>query len=436
MTATAPTPELTTPAPAHDPYAALRFRDFRLLASGRFAATMGEQMLNVAIGYELYARTHEPLALGLVGLVQVLPVLLLSLPAGHIADIGDRKRIALVAQVGLGAAALGLAALSAAHGPLPAFYACLLLIGIANAFASPAETALLPRTVPPEAFTNAASWSSSSWQLAAVVGPALGGVVIGLGGVAAPVYLFEALACVAFVLLLLPLRDAPATAPAGGREPMLRSLAAGLRYLFSTKVILGAITLDLFAVLLGGAVTLLPIYALDILHVGPQGLGWLRAAPSVGAVTMALLTAHLPPFRRAGRTLLLAVAGFGAATIVFGLSRSFPLSLAMLVLLGALDNISVVLRSTLLLLRTPDEMRGRLAAVNSVFVSASNELGGFESGVAASLFGPVAAVVGGGIGTILVVLAVARAWPELRTLGRLAPDPAAEVEDDVRAVAR
>jgi hypothetical protein len=193
----------------------------------------------------------------------------------------------------------------------------------------------------------------------------------------------------------------------------------GVRFVWRSKILLAAITLDLFAVLLGGATALLPIFARDILQVGPTGLGWLRAAPSIGAVLMAIALVYLPPFRRAGATLLLAVAGFGAATIVFGLSRSFVLSLAMLGLLGALDNISVVIRSTLLLTQTPDMMRGRVSAVNSVFIGASNQLGGFESGLAAALFGPIIAVVGGGIGTILVVAAVGLIWPEMRRLGRL-----------------
>jgi MFS family permease len=406
--------------PSHDPYRALRFRDFRLLVIGAFIAAIGEQMVTIAIGWELYNRTGSALALGIVGLVQVLPVILLSLPGGHVADRYSRKRIVIVTQVVLTLAALGLTALSYTRGSLLLIYGCLLLIGIAMAFNSPASSTLLPQTVPEDLYENAATWSSSSWQLAAVVGPALGGFVIALFGAATPVYALDAAASLIFVALLLPLRDERRSVPARESEQTtLRSLLDGISFVHRTRMILAAITLDLFAVLLGGATMLMPIFAKDILHVGPEGLGWLQAAPSVGAVCMALFVAHRPPFQKAGRALLLAVAGFGLATIIFGLSRSFWLSLLALFVLGGLDNISVIIRSTLLLTRTPDAMRGRVAAVNSVFVGASNQLGGFESGVAAQLLGPVIAVVGGGVGTILVVLCVALLWPEMRRLTTL-----------------
>ncbi len=405
------------PDGAHDPYAAFRFRPFVLLIVGRVVASMGEQMASVAIGWELYERTHLALALGAVGLVQVMPVIALSLPAGHAADRFDRKRIVLISQLLLALGALGLATLSFLHGSLVLIYGCLFLIGIARAFSGPAGSTLLPQTVPPELFTNAATWSSSAWQAAAVLGPALGGLMIAVQHRAGWVYVVDAVAALIFFgfVLLLPIRRLarplqPAT---------IKSLVAGAHFVWTTKVILAAITLDLFAVLLGGATTLLPIFAKDILQVGPSGLGWLRAAPSLGAVVMAVVLAHLPPLRRAGATLLWAVAGFGLATIVFGLSRSFILSLLMLVMLGALDNISVVIRSTLLLVGTPDEMRGRVSAVSSIFISTSNELGGFESGLVASLFGPIMSVVGGVIGTLLVVTVVALTWPQIRQLKRL-----------------
>lgn len=404
----------------HDSYAALRYRDFRLLALGNFVATLGEQMLNVAVGWELYVRTGSALALGIVGLVQVLPVILLSLPAGHFADRFDRKRIVLITQLLLAVVSLGLTLLSFARGPVPLIYACLLFIGIATAFNTPASTSLVPQIVPSEFFANAATWTSSSWQLSAVVGPALGGFVIALGQSATPVYILDALANLIFICLLLLIHSQQVIFPREATTP--RSLLAGLSFVRRTQIILAVITLDLFAVLLGGATTLLPIFALSILHVGATGLGLLRAAPSIGAVLMALTLAHLPPLKKAGRTMLWAVAGFGAATVIFGLSHTFVLSLLTLALLGALDNISVVIRSTLMLTRTPDEMRGRVSAVNGVFVSMSNELGGFESGVAAALLGPVVAVVGGGVGTILVVVLVAFIWPEVRRLGRLTDD--------------
>ena len=406
-----------SPPASHDPYQALRFRDFRLFVAGRFIVTLGEQMLNVAIGWELYNRTHSALALGFVGLVQIVPVLLFSLPAGQIADRFSRKSIVLITQTIMGLAAALLAILSAEQGALLLVYGTLALLGSATAFYDPASSSLLPQTVPADVFANAATWSSSSWQFAAVTGPALGGFAIAATGHATVVYVLDAAACAIYLGMLLLLNSKQATYTREATS--LRSLAAGVGFVWRAKIILATITLDLFAVLLGGATTLLPIYAENILHVGPLGLGWLRAAPSIGAVVMAISLAHLPPFKKAGWTLLLAVAGFGVATIIFGISRWFPLSFAMLVALGGLDNVSVVVRSTLLLLRTPDEMRGRISAVNSVFVGSSNQLGGFESGLAAAIFGPILAVVGGGVGTILVVIAVGLIWPEVRQLGRL-----------------
>ena len=415
----------TQPPERHDPYAALRYRDFRLVVAGRFVATLGEMMVSVAIGWELYQRTNSALALGFVGLTLVIPVLLFSLPAGHLADHYNRQRIVVVSQMLLLFASLSLAALSWTQGALPLVYGALFLIGVGGAFSSPAASTLIPQTVPPETFEKATTWSSSSWQLAAVIGPALGGAVIALTGGATLVYLLDACGSVIYIALILLIRARPATPPAK-RETTVRSLAEGLRFLRGSQVLLAAITLDMFGVLLGGATTLLPIFAKDILHVGPVGLGWLRAAPSVGAALMALILTHTPLFRRAGRTLLWAVIVFGLATIVFGLSRDFYLSLVALLVLGAADNISVVIRHSLLLLRTPDAMRGRIAAVNGIFISASNELGGFESGLVAWLLTPVISVVLGGVGTILVVLAVAYFAPEMRRLGALAPSPEAE----------
>lgn len=413
------------PPERHDPYAALRYRDFRLVVAGRFVATLGEMMVSVAIGWELYQRTNSALALGFVGLTLVIPVLLFSLPAGHLADHYNRQRIVVVSQMLLLFASLSLAALSWTQGALPLVYGALFLIGVGGAFSSPAASTLIPQTVPPETFEKATTWSSSSWQLAAVIGPALGGAVIALTGGATLVYLLDACGSLIYIALILLIRARPATPPAK-RETTVRSLAEGLRFLRGSQVLLAAITLDMFGVLLGGATTLLPIFAKDILHVGPVGLGWLRAAPSVGAALMALILTHTPLFRRAGRTLLWAVIVFGLATIVFGLSHDFYLSLVALLVLGAADNISVVIRHSLLLLRTPDAMRGRIAAVNGIFISASNELGGFESGLVAWLLTPVISVVLGGVGTILVVLAVAYFAPEMRRLGALAPSPEAE----------
>lgn len=406
----------------HDPYIALRNHDFRLLLTGRFITAFGNEMLTFAIAWELWLRTHDALALGMVGLMQVIPVILLSLPAGHVADQYNRRRIVLITELFLALCVLGLGWLSYTEGPLYLIYALLLGIGIARAFNEPASSTLLPQTVPPHLFSNAATWSTSTWQFASITGPALAGLLIGFFHSVTFIYLFDALAALTFCLLLTMIKGRQLAL--AEKSATWKSLLEGFKFMRNTKVILAAITLDMFAVLFGGAVALLPIYATDILQVGPQGLGVMRAAPAVGALIIAFLLTHLPPMKNAGRTLLLAVTGFGAATVVFGLSTSFLLSIAMLASLGALDNISVVIRGTLLLTQTPDAMRGRISAVNSIFIGISNELGSFESGLAAALFGPVTAVVAGGIGTIIVVLIVARIWPEMRQLKTLAPEGA------------
>ncbi len=402
---------------SHDPYAALRQRDFRLLLAGQLVTNFTGQMVTFAIAWELWLRTQSAYALGLVGLVQVVPIILLALPGGHVADQYNRKRVVAVTQILLAACSLGLALLSLFQGSLVLIYLCLLGIGVSRAFNDPAVSTLLPGTVPPELFASAATWSSSTFQIAAILGPAAAGVIAAVLQSVTIIYALDFLGALTFLVLVSLIHGRPMAL--SRKAATLDSLKEGVLFVRRERVILAAITLDMFAVLLGGAVTLLPIYATDILKVGPQGLGLLRAAPSVGALAMAVVLAHLPPFKRAGATLLLAVAGFGLATIVFGLSTSFWLSIAMLALLGGLDNISVVIRRTLLLTRTPDEMRGRISAVNSIFIGASNELGGFESGLTAGLFGPVVSVVVGGIGTLLVVLGVARIWPEMRRLKTL-----------------
>ena len=436
---------LDHPALRPDPYAALRFRDFRLLLVGRFVSSLGEQMLTLAIGWELYARTGNAFYLGLVGLVQIIPVFALSLPAGHWADKYNRRAITLGAEIlYFGSAAAitfltlrtsgtstaevcapdcgVLTLLSANDGTLGLIYLCLALIGVARSLSNPASSSLLPQTCPPEVYSNAVTWNSTSWQAASVLGPTLSGVMLAVFKSAGPVFVISTLTSLIFAVLLVQLRLRPRAAIAT-TSGALESLREGISFIRRTRIILAAITLDMFAVLLGGATALLPVYQKDILHVDEVGLGLLRVAPSVGALLMSFLIANRPPFQRAGRTLLLAVIGFGIATIIFGLSQSFILSLLMLVVLGGLDNISVVIRSGLVLLRTPDEMRGRISAVNSIFIGTSNEFGAFESGTTASLFGPVVSVVGGGIGTILVVLGVAFFWPELRRLGTLVEMP-------------
>jgi len=414
----APVPPAGPATPArHDPYGALREPSFVRYLAGNVLSTFGQQMLTVAVGWEVYERTGSALALGTVGLVQVLPVLALALPAGQIADRFDRKRVLMISMLLAAAAALGLGITSFRAGAVGWIYAWLFLTGVSRAFQGPAKGAMLPQVVTRERFENAVTWNSGGWQLAAVLGPAAGGAMIAFLHRAGDVYIAAAATALAFAALLTGMQLAPVARAAAGAS--LGALAEGVRFVFRQKLVLATITLDLFAVLLGGAVALLPIFAKDVLHVGPGGLGLLRAADSAGAVVTALLLAHRPPLRRAGPTLLWAVAGFGASIVVFGLSKSFPLSLAALFMTGAFDSISVVVRSTIVPLVTPEHMRGRVSAVNSMFISTSNEFGAFESGAVAQWLGPVASVVIGGIGTIVVVACVALAWPAVRRLKSL-----------------
>jgi MFS family permease len=408
----------------HDPYAALRHRDYRRLLGGSIIASIGAQMQAVAVGWELYEHTRQAEMLGYVGLVLFLPVLFLSLPAGQFIDRHSRKGV-LLGAMGLSTlTALGLAALSYEEGPVWMIYLCLLGAGVGRAFSAPARWALVAEVVPPALISNAVTWNSSGWQVASVVGPTLGGLVIwlqqhylGAHKQAWAVYLLTAAAASTCAVLISTLHPRPQDRPPLDRS--LHSLLEGVRFVWRSKLILATITLDLFAVLLGGGMALLPVFAKEILHVGPRDLGWLYSAPSLGALVMAVTLAHRPPFQHAGKALLWAVAGFGLAWIIFGLSRNYYLSFAMLALTGALDNISIVVRGTLVQVLAPNAMRGRISAVNSIFIGSSNELGAFESGYTAQWFGPVASVVGGGIGSILVVAAVLFAWPQVRRLGSL-----------------
>jgi MFS family permease len=393
-----------------------------MLLAGGVISSLGSQMMALAIGWELYERTNSAFALGMVGLVQLLPVIVLALVTGHVADRYNRQTIILLSKVVTIAASLGLAVLSFIQGPIVGIYGCLLLLGIGSAFNMPAASGLPAQVLPEEAFENSATWSTSVMTLASVAGPALGGLIIASFGHATLVYVINALAASVYIAVLLSIRSEYATVHGSidNKEKVsLRFLLEGIAFLRRTPVIFSAITLDLFAVLFGGATTLLPIFAKDILHVGPSGLGWLVAASSMGAAGVALYLTHRPPLQRAGPTLLVVVAGFGMATIVFGLSQTFWLSFAMLAALGGLDSVSMVIRDTLVLTRTPHEMRGRVAAIEGLFVNSSNQLGGFESGVTAQLLGPVLSVVLGGIGTIIVVMIIATTWPDLRRLTTL-----------------
>jgi len=421
--------------PEHDPYAALRMPGFRWYLVGWVLSIIGQQLQSVAIGWEIFQRTHSTLSLGWVGGIQAVPVVLLALPAGQLADWASRKLIVSTMQFVSVACSLSLAYVVWDHGSTGLLYGLLLASATSTALCGPARSALLPQIVPAEHFSNAVSWYSSFFQVASVVGPAIGGFLIRYS--TWPAFVVDAACAGIFGLAVASIR---LTIPPGKRPPpSLRTLADGVRFVWRTKIILATITLDLFAVLLGGATYLLPAVAKDILHVGSFRFGCMRASFAIGALLMAVFNAHRPPLKHAGRAMLWAVAGFGAATIVFGLSRNYWLSLSMLFLAGGFDNISVLVRHTLVQVLAPDEMRGRISAVNNVFIGASNEIGGLESGVTAALLGTVTSIVGGGIGTILVVIAAALIWPEVRAFGSLkeaaqttaAADKSANYSDDL-----
>ena len=397
--------------------AVLRNRSFLLYLTARFVASLGQQMLTVAVGWELYERTHSTLSLGLVGLAQMIPMFIFTLPAGHLADNYNRKRIILW-MTGINALASGCLALSSAlQAPVFWIYAALFATATARTFLWPASASFLPQLVPQRLFPRAVAWSSGSFQLSSVAGPAIGGALIALTGHPAVVYGLNTTCALVGLTLIGFIHNSRVITT---KHPMsFESLATGFSFVFSNRIILGTITLDLFAVLLGGATALLPVYAKDILHAGPSGLGMLQASLPLGSLLSALIVAFCPPMEKAGRTLLWAVTGFGLATIVFGFSTWYWFSWGMLFICGMTDNVSVVVRHTLVQILTPDEKRGRVSAVNSLFIGTSNELGGFESGLVAHWFGPVFSAVSGGIGTILVVVLVALAWPEIRRYGRL-----------------
>ncbi|MFL5318942.1 MAG: MFS transporter [Myxococcaceae bacterium] len=397
--------------------AAFAHRDYRLFQAARFLSILGVQMESVAIGWQVYELTHDPLALGYVGLSQFLPFIVFALVGGHAADRFDRRIIILITHLGhaLSAGLLLLITVWNIHD-VRAIYAVLVLFGTARAFSSPASSALTPLLVPTEHFQNAVTWASSIWQVATIAGPALGGFLYGGGG--GKVVYATSLTCAlgAFVFVLMM------RVRVGRRESgavSVQTVLAGFRYVWHQKLLLGTISLDLFAVLLGGAVALLPVFAKDVLHVGPWGLGLLRSGPAIGAAVMAVYLAYHPLQRSAGKKLFVCVALFGLATIGFGLSKSFALSVACLIVLGAADMVSVVIRLTLEQLATPDAMRGRVSAVNMMFIGASNELGEFESGVTAAWLGPVGAVIAGGVGTLLVVAVWTQLFPQLRDVDRL-----------------
>ncbi len=399
------------------PLAVFRHRDFRLYQLVRLCAVLAMQVESVAIGWQVYEMTGSALALGYTGLAQFVPFMLFALVGGQVADRVDRRAILITCQSVMFLCSLLLLSFSLGHIRDVRFvYGVLVLFGTARAFYSPASSALVPRMVPAEDLTRALAINSTTWQVGTIAGPALGGVLYGWAG-ATGAYVGSAVMCALTVvwMLLLKIRTG-----ASSKEPVsLDTVMAGLRFMRRQRILLGSITLYLFAVLLGGAVALLPIYARDVLHTGPWGLGLLRSAPSIGAATMAILLATRPLGGRAGWKMFIAVGVFGAATLVFGLSHSLPLSVVALVVAGAADMVSMVVRGTLEMVVTPDEMRGRVSAVNMVCIGASNELGEFRAGAFAESQGAVSAVVSGAVGTLVVVGLWAWGFSELRQVDHL-----------------
>jgi MFS family permease len=439
--------------PTHDPYAALRIGNYRDYLIGNTLALIGRQAVVAVAIWQVYAWTHSSAMLGFVGLINVLPLLIFILPAGAIADRRNRKRVIATGTAGLGLLNLTLALLAHWHASvpsvallrwgnavlreiallferhadpavlrfdepaLPLLFVLLFLHSTVRVLIWPARGSITPQLVPMSALGNAITWGSSAFEVATISGPALGGLMmdrIGYG----PVYAIAAVLEAVFLLLLRPVKYVQPRAAAAERRSW-REVLVGAEFIWSKKAMLGASVLDLFAVLLGGVTALLPVYADQILHVGPAGFGWLRAAPSIGAVAMAMWIAHRNPFARPGEVMLWAIAVFGAAIVLFGLSHSFWLSFVALLLTGVCDNISVVVRQSLVQMMTPDALRGRVTAVNQIFVGSSNEIGALRAGLSSALVGPVAAVVWGGLGTIAATLVVARTVPGLRKLAPL-----------------
>lgn len=407
-------------APAHDPYAALRYPEFRNLITGTLCLTMAILIQEVVLGYEIYRITHDPLSLGLIGLAEAVPFISLALFGGHLADRYEKRRLM---QLSLSAVILGTGVLVWATLPatreqlgqtalLLIIYGVIAALGFARGIYSPAAASLKAFLVPRELYGNSSTWGSSFWQAGAILGPVSAGFLYAGVGLTATLFAAMTLLLINFGLLFTIARRPVVPQPEGG-ENVWQSLRAGLDYVFSQRIILYAISLDMFSVLFGGVLAILPIFAEDILAVGAQGLGILRAAPAVGAMLTIVVCAYFPPLRHAWRNLLLAVLGFGIATLVFAVSKMFWLSVAALFMTGAFDSISVVIRTTILQVIPPDHLRGRVQSVNGIFVSSSNELGAFESGLAAKLMGVIPSVIFGGAATLVIVAGVWRRSKEL-----------------------
>ncbi|MEI6851599.1 MAG: MFS transporter [Bacteroidota bacterium] len=403
-----------------DPYAVWRIRDFRFFVFGRFFVTISTQMQAIIVGWQIYELTKDVLSLGLIGLAEAIPFIVTSLFSGFVADMYRRKNIILIASVFMFMTSAILLYFSSRlsgvlqlYGVLPV-YILIFIAGIARGFYFPAQSAFMAQIVPRELYPNSSTWNSAIWHIAAITGPAIGGLIYGFWGVTAS-YMAVVVSIMIGFTLLVYVKSRPVPERKMG-ESLFSNLSAGLKFVFNHQIILSALALDMFAVLFGGAVALLPVFAGEILKVGPQGLGFLRAAPAAGAVLMSLFLAYRPPMQNSGKILLIGVAGFGLSYLLFALSDYFYLSLFLLLLSGVFDNVSVVIRSTILQLLTPDHMRGRVAAVNSIFIGSSNELGAFESGLVARLMGVVPSVIFGSCMTFVVVGSVAGFAPKIRKL--------------------
>ena len=421
-------PTASTPPASTDPYDVLRNPNLLRYLLGRLISSTGHQMFTMAVGWEIFERTHSAMALGLVGLTLIVPMFLFTLPAGHYADNHSRKHIIIIGVVIIAMTNIALGFISKTQAAVPLMYLCLFFASSARTFMAAAMASFMPQLVERRDFSRAVTWNTGLFHFSSILGPVIGGVLIGVFRHQAwPIYAINAVAALTFCVLLGTIRI-KAVVPL--KEKLtFQNLLTGFNFVFSTRIIVGIITLDMFAVLLGGSTALLPVFAKEILHVGPRELGLLQAALPLGAVLCSLYLAHRRPLQKAGPALLWAVACFGIATIAFGFSQWFWFSFAMLLVCGLADNVSVVVRHTLVQMLTPDEKRGRVSAVNNLFIGTSNELGEFESGSVAHLLGPaigntlamgaMLSVVTGGVGTILVVGVVAFAWPEIRRYGRL-----------------
>jgi len=404
----------------HQPYASLQIREFRLYLFARMCLTMAWQMQGVIVGWQVYSLTKDPFALGLVGLSEAIPFIITSFYGGHTADVVERKKIIIPFTLLYFFCALCLLSFTFSgvhvieHFHVWPIYLIIGITGIARGFIAPAITAIFAQIIPRELYSNGIAWNSNVWHMAAVSGPAVGGLIYGFAGITVAYSTVATLMfCSAILFLLIKRKPLPEN---DQKDSFFKSLTAGVRFVFGNQTMLAALSLDMFAVFFGGATAMLPVFASDVLHVGPEGLGLLRAAPFAGSILMGLTIAHRPPMQYAGKNLLFALLGFGASTILFALSTNFYLSIFLLFLTGVFDNVSVIIRGTIVQLLTPDHMRGRVGSVNSIFIGSSNEIGAFESGTVAKLMGLIPSVIFGGAMTFVVVAVAAWKAPSLRRL--------------------